>query len=102
MTVGQPQVVTREIDGVLSEPVEELTIDVPEEHVGAVTQLLALRKGRTSVVIAHRLSTVRRAQQIIVLVEGRIVERGTHEDLLALGGTYSDLYRTQFEIDDPA
>lgn len=59
MTVGQPQVVTREIDGVLSEPVEELTIDVPEEHVGAVTQLLALRKGRLEEMGNHGSGWVR-------------------------------------------
>ncbi len=53
--------------------------------------------GRTSVVIAHRLSTVRDADQILVVVDGRIVERGTHPDLLARNGTYADLYRTQFE-----
>jgi GTP-binding protein len=59
MTVGQPQVVTREIDGVLSEPVEELTIDVPEEHVGSVTQLLALRKGRLEEMGNHGSGWVR-------------------------------------------
>ncbi|MSX02611.1 MAG: translational GTPase TypA [Actinobacteria bacterium] len=59
MTVGQPQVVTREIDGVLSEPVEELTIDVPEEYVGAVTQLLALRKGRMEEMGNHGSGWVR-------------------------------------------
>jgi GTP-binding protein len=59
MTVGQPQVVTREIDGVLSEPVEELTIDVPAEHVGAVTQLLALRKGRLEEMGNHGSGWVR-------------------------------------------
>ena len=59
MTVGQPQVVTREIDGALSEPVEALTIDVPEEHVGAVTQLLALRKGRMEEMGNHGSGWVR-------------------------------------------
>ena len=46
LTVGKPQVVTREIDGKVHEPVERLTIDVPEEYLGAITQLLAARKGR--------------------------------------------------------
>ena len=46
LTVGKPQVVTREVDGKVHEPVERLAIDVPEEYVGVVTQLLALRKGR--------------------------------------------------------
>jgi ATP-binding cassette subfamily B protein len=52
--------------------------------------------GRTSLVIAHRLSTVRQADQILVLDAGRIVERGTHAELLAAGGLYAELYRTQF------
>ena len=55
--------------------------------------------GRTSLVIAHRLSTIRSADQILVVDEGRIVQRGTHEQLLASGGRYSELYRTQFAAD---
>ncbi|MEQ7128397.1 ABC transporter ATP-binding protein [Actinopolymorpha sp. B11F2] len=53
--------------------------------------------GRTAVVIAHRLSTVRAADLILVVEEGRIVERGTHTELLAAGGRYEELYRTQFD-----
>ena len=53
-------------------------------------------QGRTSVVIAHRLSTIRRADQILVVDDGRIVQRGTHEELLTAGGMYVTLYRTQF------
>ena len=52
--------------------------------------------GRTSLVIAHRLSTVRAADLIVVVEDGRIVERGDHEALLAGDGLYADLYRTQF------
>ena len=52
--------------------------------------------GRTAIVIAHRLSTVRAADLILVIEDGRIVERGTHDDLLAAGGRYEELYRTQF------
>ena len=48
-------------------------------------------------VIAHRLSTVRAADLILVVEDGRIVERGTHDELLAAGGRYAELYRTQFE-----
>jgi ATP-binding cassette subfamily B protein len=53
--------------------------------------------GRTSIVIAHRLSTIREADQILVIEAGRVVERGTHADLLAAGGRYAELYQTQFE-----
>ncbi|MER5611547.1 ABC transporter ATP-binding protein [Streptomyces sp. NPDC002215] len=60
----------------------------------ALTEALA---GRTAVVIAHRLSTVRAADLILVVENGRIVERGTHDELLAAGGRYEELYRTQFE-----
>ena len=53
-------------------------------------------RGRTSLVIAHRLSTILAADQILVLDGGQIVERGTHAELLALGGLYARLYETQF------
>jgi GTP-binding protein len=59
MTVGQPQVVTREIDGKVHEPMEAMTIDVPEEYVGVVTQMLALRKGRMEQMINHGTGWVR-------------------------------------------
>jgi len=64
----------------------------------ALEQLLA---GRTSFVIAHRLSTIRSADQVIVIDDGKIVERGDHETLLAAKGFYYDLYMSQFrrEID---
>jgi ATP-binding cassette, subfamily B, bacterial len=52
--------------------------------------------GRTSLVIAHRLSTVRAADQILVIDGGQIAERGTHDELLAAGGVYAGLYQTQF------
>lgn len=58
-------------------------------------------QGRTAIVIAHRLSTVRNADQIVVLEAGRVVERGRHEELLAAGGRYAELYATQFATASP-
>jgi subfamily B ATP-binding cassette protein MsbA len=58
-----------------------------------------LMTGRTTIVIAHRLSTVRRADRIVVLNQGRIVEEGTHQELLDLGGGYHRLYNMQFQVD---
>jgi ATP-binding cassette subfamily B protein/subfamily B ATP-binding cassette protein MsbA len=57
--------------------------------------LTALSQGRTTLVIAHRLSTVRNADKIVVIVEGRVVEQGPHEELLARGGAYAGLCRMQ-------
>ena len=63
-----------------------------------VTEALdRLRAGRTTLVIAHRLSTIQSADLILVMDKGRIVDRGTHEELLARGGLYADLYRLQFK-----
>jgi subfamily B ATP-binding cassette protein MsbA len=56
-------------------------------------------QGRTTFVIAHRLSTIRRADQILVIEQGLIVERGTHETLFALGGRYYDLYTRQHGLE---
>ena len=56
-----------------------------------------LMQGRTSFVIAHRLSTIRDADLILVMKDGDIVEQGTHDDLLAQGGFYAELYQAQFE-----
>ena len=80
-----------------------VVLDEATAHLDSESELavqLALKTalaGRTSVVIAHRLSTVREADQLLVVAEGRIVQRGTHTELLAAGGVYAELYRTQFQ-----
>jgi ATP-binding cassette subfamily B protein len=77
---------------------DEATAHLDSESEVAVQRALASAlSGRTSIVIAHRLSTVREADQILVVDDGRIVERGRHEDLMHSGGLYAELYRTQFE-----
>jgi ATP-binding cassette subfamily B protein len=77
---------------------DEATAHLDSESELAVQRALQTAlENRTSIVIAHRLSTVRGADQLLVVVDGRIVEHGRHEDLLAAGGVYADLYRTQFE-----
>jgi ATP-binding cassette subfamily B protein len=77
---------------------DEATAHLDSESEAAVQRALATAlEGRTSIVIAHRLSTVRDADEILVVDAGRIVERGDHTTLLARGGLYADLYRTQFE-----
>ena len=76
---------------------DEATAHLDSESEAAVQRALdTALEGRTSVVIAHRLSTVRRADQILVIDAGHVAERGTHDDLLARGGIYAELYRTQF------
>src|SRR6185295_14195614 len=77
---------------------DEATAHLDSESEVAVQHALSSALAdRTSLVIAHRLSTVREADVILVVDEGRIVERGTHIQLLAARGLYAELYRTQFE-----
>jgi ABC-type multidrug transport system fused ATPase/permease subunit len=81
---------------------DEATAHLDSTSEAAVQEALAeALDGRTAIVIAHRLSTVRAADQILVIEEGRIAERGTHETLLAAGGRYADLHNTQFANTPP-
>ena len=90
---------------ILADP-KILILDEATSSVDTRTEVLIqkamdnLMKGRTSFIIAHRLSTIRDADLILVMREGDIVEQGTHEELLAKGGFYADLYNSQFESTD--
>ncbi|MCI0544588.1 MAG: ABC transporter ATP-binding protein/permease, partial [Actinobacteria bacterium] len=81
-----------------------LILDEATSHLDSRSEALiqealeVLMEGRTSIVIAHRLSTVRKADQILVVDEGRVVERGDHEELMAARGLYAELYQTQFRL----
>src|SRR5438477_8955169 len=79
---------------------DEATSSLDSESEAMIQDgLRSLRRGRTTFVIAHRLSTIRSADQILVLEEGEIVERGTHEELLAKGGRYRQLYDKQYRFE---
>jgi ATP-binding cassette subfamily B protein/subfamily B ATP-binding cassette protein MsbA len=90
---------------VLADP-RILILDEATSSVDTRTERLIQRaldkllSGRTSFVIAHRLSTIRNADQVLVIDDGRIIERGTHEELLAAGGLYADLYNSQFRHEE--
>lgn len=101
LSQGQRQLVTIARAILADRPA--LILDEATSNVDTRTEELiqramdALMQGRTSFVIAHRLSTIRNADVILVIRDGDIVEKGTHDELLALGGFYADLYNSQFD-----
>jgi len=106
LSVGQRQLVcfTRAL---LADP-RLVILDEATSSIDALTEarlqkaLVTLLRGRTSFVVAHRLSTIRHADLVLVLDRGRVIERGTHTELLALGGHYAALYRQFVQVDDRA
>ena len=101
VSAGEKQLLTIARAFLADRPI--LILDEATSSVDTRTELLiqramsGLMRGRTSFVIAHRLSTVRDADVILVMDRGRIVEQGSHAELLAAEGLYADLYRTQFD-----
>jgi ABC-type multidrug transport system fused ATPase/permease subunit len=106
LSVGERQVVCF-IRALVADP-RIVILDEATSAIDAMTEarlqgaLASLLKGRTSFVVAHRLSTIRHADMVLVLDHGRIIERGTHDQLIAMGGHYAALYRQFIQMDDRA
>src|SRR5205085_4043608 len=78
---------------ILDEPSSALDAETEEKLLQALRNLM---RGRTTFIIAHRLSTIRDADKIVVVKDGRIIETGTHQELIDLSGLYASMYRLQF------
>jgi len=106
LSVGQRQLLTIARAVLRDAPImilDEATSSVDTRTEKLIQAAMArLMEGRTSFVIAHRLSTIRDANKIVVMQQGRIVEVGTHDELLAKGGFYAELYLSQFAEDEGA
>jgi ATP-binding cassette subfamily B protein len=106
LSVGQRQLVCF-ARALLADP-RLLILDEATSSIDALTEariqraLVALLRGRTSFVVAHRLSTIRHADRVLVLDQGRLIEQGTHAELLSLNGHYAALYRQFVQVDEPA
>jgi ABC-type multidrug transport system fused ATPase/permease subunit len=101
LSVGQRQLISF-ARALLADPriliLDEATSSVDTQTEQVIQSALArLLKGRTAFVIAHRLSTITNADRIVVIHDGRVIEQGTHHDLLAKGGYYFKLYKTGFQ-----
>ena len=101
LSAGQKQLLT--IARAMIENAPMIILDEATSSVDTRTEILIqkamdrMTEGRTSFVIAHRLSTIRNADKILVMKDGNIIESGNHEELMAKGGFYADLYNSQFE-----
>jgi ATP-binding cassette subfamily B protein len=101
VSAGQKQLITIARAILADSPIlifDEATSSVDTRTEGQIQEAMNnLKRGRTSFVIVHRLSTIRNADVILVMDEGDVVEQGTHEELLAAKGFYAELYYSQFD-----
>ena len=103
LSTGEKQLVSF-ARAVLADPkifvLDEATASIDTKTEALIQEAIStMLTGRTSFLIAHRLSTIRKADMILVVRQGKIIERGTHQELMALGGYYADLYNKQFETE---